>query len=276
MAVSSLYKVEELEELGLGRGINATDAAPWLNKSSFQVRHVALEDLIGTDEGSAYERFRSEINSTFTLQAMIEASITVPQVPVSIGMDTELSRSVTSSHTSVGRKVTNRTVGFRVDFDNVPKLMKQYMSEHSSDLDTDDDHAGQVDTFEERLCEWILDRVKADNALTALKDRALSAAASCPVLCSGKSPSSDVIIAQVFYHLRDEPALWGEWRDAITKACGEFVETVRVTHYVSAVQLGAAEYTILTEKDVKTALKAEASVGVDSVGETRNTLLLKY
>lgn len=36
---------------------------------------------------------------------------------------------------------------------------------------------------------------------------------------------------------------------------------------MSAVHLGAAEYTILTTKDSKSVLKAEASVGIDVVGK---------
>lgn len=218
----ALEKVEELEDVGLGRGINATDVTPWLNKSSFQVRHVKAENIIGTDEGGAYERFKSEINSTFTLQAVIEASIAIPQVPVSIDMHTELSRSVTSSQMSVGRKVMNRTIGFRTDFDDVPKLMKQYMSESSdadtekdADIATESEGDGDDARFEVRLCDWILDRIKADDELEALKDEAL--ATGCPDPSSRPLPA-DFVAARVFYHLKDNEEKRRKWYQAIKQA----------------------------------------------------------
>jgi len=51
-------------DLGLGRGIDASDPNPWLNKTSFQVRNVLRENIIGTDEGSALHTYQKEVISS--------------------------------------------------------------------------------------------------------------------------------------------------------------------------------------------------------------------
>ena len=49
-------------DMGLGRGVDATDASPWVSKSSFQVRRVTLDSVIGTEEGGALQSYEQEIS----------------------------------------------------------------------------------------------------------------------------------------------------------------------------------------------------------------------
>ncbi len=49
-------------EMGLGRGVDATDASPWVSKSSFQVRRVTFDSVIGTEEGGALQSYEREIS----------------------------------------------------------------------------------------------------------------------------------------------------------------------------------------------------------------------
>ena len=48
-------------DMGLGRGVDATDASPWVSKSSYQVRRVTLDSVIGTEEGGALHSYEQEI-----------------------------------------------------------------------------------------------------------------------------------------------------------------------------------------------------------------------
>ena len=49
-------------DMGLGRGVDATDASPWVSKSSFQVRRVMFDCVIGTEEGGALQSYDREIS----------------------------------------------------------------------------------------------------------------------------------------------------------------------------------------------------------------------
>ena len=113
--------------------MDATNPTPWLNKSAFQVRKATMKKVIGTEEGNMLQTFVNELESMQQLQTSLSASIPVSQL-VSIGMDSELSRSYSTSHKSKGKKIITRTISFRADFD-----------------DTDD----KEETFESQLNEWI-------------------------------------------------------------------------------------------------------------------------
>ena len=49
-------------DMGLGRGVDATDPSPWVSKSSFQVRRVTFDSVIGTEEGGALQSYEREIS----------------------------------------------------------------------------------------------------------------------------------------------------------------------------------------------------------------------
>ena len=44
-------EVDSFQDRGLGRGVDATNHTPWLNKRALQIRKVVFEDIIGTEEG---------------------------------------------------------------------------------------------------------------------------------------------------------------------------------------------------------------------------------
>lgn len=151
--VHSKEEIYRYIDLGLGRGVDGTDPAPWLNKTSFQVRRVTFDNILGTDEGSSLQSYEREISSVRSQQIKIKASIAVPKSPVTIGADAEISRSVHSSRHSVGRKVINRTISFRDNFDDVP------FGEEVC-LTASPEKSQNFLTFEERLAAWILEHLK--------------------------------------------------------------------------------------------------------------------
>ena len=160
-------------DLGLGRGIDATNATPWLNKSSFQVRRVHESNIIGTEEGGALQSYEREVTSVHTQQTSMKNSIVVPQSPITLGTDAEQSRSVSTSRRAIGRRVINRTVAFRDDFVDFPlsgaKSFSTAQEETASEIhvhkkqgETDVSDAQQsILTFEERLAQWLVQRIGA-------------------------------------------------------------------------------------------------------------------
>ena len=61
-AVLTEKEMGRMIDLGLGRGIDATNEKPWVNKSSFQVRRVSFDNVIGTEEGGALQSYEREIS----------------------------------------------------------------------------------------------------------------------------------------------------------------------------------------------------------------------
>ena len=254
-------ELQRFEDLGLGRGLNATDLTPWLNKSSFQVREVTSSNIIGTDEGGAVQSYETEVHSTFTLQSELQASIAIPQSPITIGVDAEQSRSVSSSRKSVGRKVLNRTISYRADFDDVP--FRRVTSQNGSDnadgasAEAPTDIAQSKMTFEERLCKWILRCIEADEEAKAVLEAALHG--------HSRGNAADDLPRAFMYFPPGEKRR--KLRLAIEKACSDFANTFNITHYVSAVHLGAAEYSVFTEEEYHNEMKTKVSLGVDQIGE---------
>ena len=80
------------QDLGLGRGVDATNPTPWLNKRPLQIREVYYDDIIGTEEGNLYQGFMNEVESTQHFQTNLSASVPLSQL-VNLGIDSKLSRS---------------------------------------------------------------------------------------------------------------------------------------------------------------------------------------
>lgn len=138
-------QIGSFEDLGLGRGVDATNPTPWLNKKAFQVRQVTFDNIIGTEEGNLYQGFVNEVESTEHFQTNLSASVPVSQL-VGIGIDSELSRSYSVSQKSVGRKIITRTISFRADFDEIGKKIEGTTNGQSKPLEK---------TFEVCLKDWI-------------------------------------------------------------------------------------------------------------------------
>ena len=135
--------VPRVKDLGLGRGVDATDPHPWFNKSSFQVRNVSFDNLLGTEEGGYLRDYEMDVSSVTSQQASMAASIAVSQVPVKIGIEGELSRTVTTTRKVVGKRVVTRTIEFSAQFDDLLP-----------------DGITKADTFEGRLSKWVDERIE--------------------------------------------------------------------------------------------------------------------
>ena len=45
--VMKIEEIDSFQDLGLGRGVDATNPTPWLNKRPLQIREVTYSDIIG-------------------------------------------------------------------------------------------------------------------------------------------------------------------------------------------------------------------------------------
>ena len=235
--------VPRIVDLGLGRGLDATNPTPWLNKTSFQVRRVCFDELVGTEEGGALQSYVNEINSVSMQQVKMKSSVTVPQSPVTIGVDAEMSRSSTSSRRSVGKKVINRTISYREDMDDLPAPSEETAkdAEVKVSLRTiPQHHASIMPPFQDRLTSWICKRFK--------------------------KPASDHDDATAMEQITEIVQKGTpEERAQILDACREFIAHFRITHYVSAIELGAAEYVVMSNQQFQTRVAVEGKLGVDNI-----------
>lgn len=262
--VHSQEEIYRYIDLGLGRGLDGTDPTPWLNKSSFQVRRVTYDNILGTEEGGAVQSYEREISSVHTQQTKIKSSIVVPKSPMTIGTDAELSRSVHTSRRAIGRKVINRTISFRDNFDDIP-FGDEALHDGPADTNSDQGVNYQIMwTFEQRLAHWILEKLKhswknGTSSSVALEESQPQVALILPSDSSdsNKCPLKDILFVIEQNH-DDNLKL-------IAKACDEFVTHFRITHYVKAIELGATEYRVLTEDEYQTAVSLAGTFGIEKL-----------
>ena len=219
---------QRFQDLGLGRGVDASRAKPWLIKTSFQVRPLRFDKLIGTEQGGTVEAYEDEVKSVKKLQFELNQSVSAPNVPVNIGVDADHLRSATNERHVVGRRVHNRTISFREDFD----MPVEEGAAHSDDIE-------EEPTFEERLAKWVLERLHPE--------------------WEGDG-SAIAVFKEWFEDNNSDQTL----EDMYTK-CLEFVRTFHVTHYVSLVDLGALEYRVITEEEYSREIGLAGSLGLEDV-----------
>ena len=254
--VHSSDEIYRYVDLGLGRGIDGTDPTPWLNKTSFQVRRVTYDNILGTEEGGAVQSYEREISSVQTQQTKIKTSILVPKSPLTIGTDAELSRSIHASRRAIGRKVINRTISFRDNFDDIPVGDSALPIDKSESIDGSHGTIQNLWTFEQRLAHWIMDKLKnswEEEVGGETGDRLILPSSDAVNEC----PLKDLIFV-IKKNRREDQRL-------IKEACMEFVTHFRITHYVSAIELGAAEYRVFTEDEYQNALSIAGSFGIDKL-----------
>ena len=247
-------------DLGLGRGVDATDVKPWANKSSFQVRPVYFENVVGTEEGGALQSYEREISSVYAQQANLKSSIAVPQSPVTVGVDAELSRSVSNSRRAIGRKVTNRTISFKAELEDIPLSEEAirgpvYVRDTVEEVDmaSEGEQVGDLytyTTFEERLSKWILEQVLHDG-----KDRDVAVTENVEETL--KRP-----LESLNHFLKDADH---QKRKRMKHCCRGFVYHFRITHYVNSIVLGAAEYRVFSETEYIDKLGTAGTFGLEKL-----------
>ena len=270
-------EVPRMIDLGLGRGVDATLASPWSTKSSFQVRAVTKDNIIGTEEGGALQAYEREISSVTTQQSTLKSSISVPQSPISISLEGEYNRSASSTRKAVGKQVINRTISFRADFDDIPQAAVHDEGKSINLKEVDDTDTGSATgnlyaglrgestmtlqagfTFEQRLAEWILERI-----LQRWEKESLKVSEDDP---QPKKPNIAGVdpVADIADYLKTASS---EEKKSVFNDCSSFVRHFRITHYVSAIELGAAQYKVMSENEYFKKVSTSGTFGLEAVAK---------
>jgi hypothetical protein len=247
-AILHKKEIQRFVDLGLGRGVDSTDLHPWANKSSFQVRDpfsARVEDaVIGTDEGGSLHTYASRITSSEDIKAQLKAGLSIPNTPISLGIEGELARSSRTSRRVEGRRAKNRTISFRMGTLSVDGLGTGEKKSHD-----------QTPMFEEILSRFIWKQICHRN-----KDRKLEEV----IEQSAVSLLSDYL--QVCS--KEETGL-------IIGDCEDFVYSFGVTHYVSSITLGASEHAVVTKLKVSKSAKQGFSVSAPQIASAEQKSSLK-
>lgn len=255
----SVLKPEEIGriiDLGLGRGVDATQSSPWLQKSTFQVQEVTMENVLGTEEGGILQSYVEEIESVEELQLLMGASVPVSD-KVTVGIDAELSRSYSTSRRSIGTKIITRSISFKPNFDAL--LEHKAVTELTAVTDLIHSHQPAEETltdektsqaaiesklgellplsdnkkinFEQRLASWIIDSF-IDDEIEVFDEVQVS-----------NDPTA--VLAHFILKRRDDV---DGLKQVLENKCREFVHQFNITHYVSGINLGAAKYQVMSEE----------------------------
>ena len=228
-----LSNVQRFTELGLGRGVDATGSNMWAKKSTFTVRRVSHENIVVSDESGLLESYKSEVASLRYQQVELKATVASQQPPVSVGIDAEASRKPTDSGRVNGRRVVNCTVSFHPDIEDPPAVTIAPGGDVQSGV-----------TFEQWLSRWLMEHVLHRQKMETLSLEAKGSSSEPPTRVNVTSnPVSDLTdyIGRATVDQRKE----------VVQQVGSFIELFHVTHYVTSVQLGAAEFTADGQSDSK-------------------------
>lgn len=241
--IISKDEVPRFLDLGLGRGVDSTDPTPWANKSSFQVLPVGESAIIGTDEGGLLQTHVSRITSSEDAQIQLKASVSIPNIPVSLGV--ELSRSSSTSKKVKSQKALTRTVSFRMDSLSI--------TAKETAQDPKQEENAPFHSFEKIISTWIWKQICHSD--TERK----------PLEMDKENPISLI---------RDYPQSPAKV-ELIEQACKDFVCSFGITHYVNSITLGASAHTTMATKKSESITKEGANISVPKIASVQQKLALK-
>lgn len=244
---------ETLEDLGLGRAVDATNSFPWMNKTSFQARIINEDhsNIIGTDECNVKEYFEEEVSSVLSQQATTKLTIEEPTNSLSIGIDAEMARSLTETRKSVGERIVTRTVSFLPTFDDPPV--------HELKVTEPTEKKTEPTTFEAQLSEWLLDRIRSQ------QERESDAQGTVALISKMEETKlhPTAKLNEYFKSLETK----SKETEMILRYCRDFIEHYGVTHYVYSMKLGAAEYEVMTSSEYFSKLNSGGEFGINKVAK---------
>ena len=262
-AVPSDDDIVYYKKLGLGRGLNVAKPTPWLNKSSFQVRDFTKDDIMETLEGGSLQHYDREITSDHQQRSEIRGTVKPTNAPVAIGVDAEQSRSYSYSRHAVGTKIINRTISFRVSFEDAPRSKVEGLQQSIHTPPSPKSQPPQTtpanlkESFEEKFSRWLLERIM----LYRLKLKPSEAKnLSCTERVADYLNNHHQEILEKDSQGKDKNVL-----QKVQEDCSDFVTHFGVTHYVSAIELGASAYHVMSEKEFSARVAGKGSMGVESI-----------
>jgi hypothetical protein len=244
--------------LGLGRGIDATNKSPWMNKSPFQIRRIH-NSIMETNEGNAVGSYQEEILSISDMDELFASSLNPPEAPVIIHVEADANRRVNYNRQAIGKKVVTRTIAFQTDTEE-----KYLDGESPNRTSIRDVHAILRDpsevvyntqnsalTFEERICYWLLHRI----------------AHKCYQIGQRLEIRNDDSPAEQLTRLLHSTKSLVKMEDEIKSGCKEIINALRVTHYITSIKLGAGEYRIMSDGEYHKQMARGGAFGLDMMAE---------
>ena len=246
--------------LGLGRGIDATKKNPWANKTSFQVRRVH-NSVVETNEGGTLETYDHEILSIASLDEQFQASLNPPECPINIHVEADINRCVNSSRYTIGKRVLTRTMGFQTDIEEKYTDGESHRNGKETHLVPRDpteivyNSQNSCLTFEERLYHWLLQRI----------------AHKCALIGQRIDIRNDENYADQLTKFLHSSKTFTRVDEEIKAGCREIVQSLRITHYVTSIRLGASEYRVMSEGEYHKQLALGGAFGLDTLAVEATT-----
>lgn len=216
---------EQYTSFGLGRGVDATESSPLSGKHG-KVRLV-LPNLKNVQEETrkGEKDYKEHISSIVSYSSSISLSVS-DIVAKSLSLSAEGEFSRDKTREIIAK---GRKVITR-DVSFKPFYSKEYHSASSPDVEDS--------SFEREVCEWIVKQFPDASAMPGKTD------AERVQAYLGKFP--DMV-------------------DEVIETTYVFIKTERLTHYISSISLGAAEYSVSTMKKTKLSTGVRGEAGHDLV-----------
>ena len=238
----------ELVTLGLGVGVDVTDAEPWNERSSYQVCRIreSLDNVRVVDEGGNWLHYTNVAYSRQELQSEVKVGITVPDTPIKISADAEYLRSKKSSRKTRGRRLVDCKVSI------IPENLEGEKP---------------VESFEDRLSSWL--KKKYDDYVSTGKtiqetfeiprlEASLEATSKLDALKLDETEKK-LLMAVSDHQSPVDGAQSIPWK-LLVEFCLRFITSFRVTHFVRTLELGVLEYEVAEES--REVMKAGGGAGV--------------
>lgn len=255
-AVLAQEELGRIRDLGLGRGVDATDPTPWVNKRAFQVRAVTFDTVLGTEEGGALQSYEQEVTSVHAQQGNLRLSILVPMSPVRIGVDEEYSRSATVTRQAIGKRVITRSIAFTTAFDDFLSFDANQRAALPGPSDALPTTTDSRKNFEQWLCYWLMERQRERGNET----NGTEEGGGESDVASKPRTGTSVHDLEAYLQTCTE-----EQMRSVHDDCKFFVNSFRITHYVSEIQLGAAEYRVLSQSEYYSKIGISGTLGIDKL-----------
>ena len=252
--LKQIVSPDDYHKLGLGRGVDVTDPDMWKNKTAYLVRRASEHNIISTQECEILESYEKEVSTFEKQRQKMWLSLDNPVASqVKIGMDEQSSRSFSSTKLIEGEKIETRTISFEFHFDDVPL----YDNIDQAVIDAPDNflHESDNNGFEEDLANWFLKR---------MEDRAKN----LPEQDLKKDKNLNVDTEQsTIQKLVDKLKYDSDCQLTLLEDCKAFIKYLGITHYVSAIKLGACEYRVVASRLDKTKLGSSTSLAAGSLAK---------
>ena len=236
-------------EMGLGRGVNITDTDMWRDKPAFQVRKCSPQMtnicMVATQDCGVLKSYKNEMSTFAMQQQKLWLSLDDPATHVEIDMDEHyFCSSPNVPKLIMGRKIETRTIYFQSHFqDDIPRFSS--VEEACSLVNTSSLQDGES-SFEDDLSKWILKRI--DDRLETEKKSTIGSSVDTitqstrDVKLDQDSLKPAKRLEKKLKQLLSCNGSQEKHLKNIVQDCVDFIKSIGITHYVSAIKLGACYF----------------------------------